>query len=672
MNTLNTITASIISALNSDTQVSALRDEAEQRIGAREVARSYMSTNLTELPELMTGFTMIEYKDARGEDQAKSELKNELIWLVTLTTTIETGFTSVTLLASILQHWAKEPLNVDWTLDIAVLVATKYHAAMTALDIISTELTTNGKGTANEYDVNMLSDEFKAYMGYEAEALRKSASMVCRPLDNQPMDWTSNVDGVGIDANMQLIRGKVAKGDAIDQRVLDAVNKLQAVAFRVSPAIIDAAHDCIDNGVGTAEEMRMYRDIIKYADKDLYFPVTMDKRGRMYYRGGLLTPQGTDFCKAAFQFAEAMPLGKTGLQAIAIHTANALGHDKVSLAERQQIITSYIDSGSFDNIADHFDVEANFPGADTFQALVAIKELQRLLAIGGNPANLTSALVCHQDGTCNGLQHMAAITHDLETATTVNCTASSIMDTPSDIYGLVAADAALNSDAALAALINKYGRGMAKNAVMITGYGAGEETVCKNVAKYLAEKGEDFTQGLAIGEAYLEAIARIAGAVNKLTGALKGRVAAFLEAGGEKVTWTTADGFVASTHYTDREQNRVRAGNFNVTVDRGTTCPLDDVKTLGAMSPNFVHSIDAAHLRMVVNACNHSLVTVHDSIGSHAGTYFATAKAIREQFVEVHVYDALGSLCDSLGVRAPRFKGEYNAVQALKSSYIFS
>ena len=74
MNTLNTITASIISALNSDTQVSVLRDEAEQRIGAREVARSYMSANLTELPELMNGFTMIEYKDARGEDQAKSEL----------------------------------------------------------------------------------------------------------------------------------------------------------------------------------------------------------------------------------------------------------------------------------------------------------------------------------------------------------------------------------------------------------------------------------------------------------------------------------------------------------------------------------------------------------------------------------------------------------------------
>ena len=327
------------------------------------------------------------------------------------------------------------------------------------------------------------------------------------------------------------------------------------------------------------------------------------------------------------------------------------------------------------NIRDHVDVRVKFPKASVFQAAVAIMEYQRIQnmkLVGIAVENIKSNLVCHQDGTCNGLQHMAAITRNRQTAITVNCVASSWDDQPADVYGIMAEYAAQKTKGDVHELIVKYGRDMGKNPVMITGYGAGEATIVTNTAKYLLAKGENSAHAEAIGKAYIEAISANAGAVKALTEALKARVGQAINKGMERFTWTTADGFVASTEYRDEEVNRVRAGVFNAAVPNMHPAQLDDVKTVGAMSPNFIHSIDATHCRMVVNACDHELVTVHDSIGSHAGTYFATAKAIRETFVQVHEYDALGNLCDNMGVRKPVFRGDYEAIEALESSYIFS
>ena len=80
---------------------------------------------------------------------------------------------------------------------------------------------------------------------------------------------------------------------------------------------------------------------------------------------------------------------------------------------------------------------------------------------------------------------------------------------------------------------------------------------------------------------------------------------------------------------------------------------------------------------MVVNACNFDLVTVHDSIGSHPSDFFATATAVREQFVAVHSYDVLADLTSSLNVDPINFINKrrstgYNASEALNSTYIFS
>lgn len=413
-----------------------------------------------------------------------------------------------------------------------------------------------------------------------------------------------------------------------------------------------------------------------YKDKEFYFPVTMDQRGRMYYRGGLLSPQGVDFCKAAMQFAEKKPLGIDGSKAMYIHLANVCGQDKLPIDERIQWV--FNNWGMLINIKTHRDVRKQLKGADTFQALVACHELSRLqqwIADCGEVADFMSGLVCHQDGTCNGLQHMAAITGDRKTAEAVNCTASNWDESPSDVYGLVAKAAQSHAEGSPKQMITDYGRKMAKNPVMVTSYGATPSTIVNNIGKFLTENGQNIANAQDIGDAYLEAINDTAGAVTQLTEAISSRVTFALEAGMKKFSWRTADGFLASTQYKDDEHMAVRVGLF-YTRKRGMgSAPIDTRKTAQAMAPNFIHSIDATHLRMVVNDCDHELVTVHDSIGSHASDFFTTGESIRKNFVRVHTeYDALQDLCNAIKQPLPEFPraGDYKVEEALKSAYLFS
>lgn len=671
-------------------EVSNLRDDAESRIGAREAARRFINTHLDQFPKLVEGDMIIAYKDDRQQEQTKQQSKNLALWTVALQTSIEAGYTSYAIMTTVFTEWALATTGVTWSQEAAEPVARKYVEAMRELFIFSKELTeheyTTSDGVAAVTRVVLLTDSFQEVLDKLIVSLRESAHMKCMPLANQPEDWTSMTDGVAERAGLQLVTG--AKSDLfVGKKVLSAVNKLQAVKFVVAPAIVSAAYNILDNvhlyltDELTEAEYRKREDAVRVMrairnmgnEQEFFFAITMDKRGRMYYRGGLTSPQGTDFCKAAFQFANGMPLGETGYKALCLHTANVFGKDKLSINNRMEWVR--YNTARLLMINTHYDVQETFAGADTFQALVAAKELQRLQVwedAGNATEDFVSTLVCHQDGTCNGLQHMAAITHNRSTAEAVNCTASTHDDVPTDIYGVVANKAADISTGIVKDAIEAYGRSMAKNPVMITGYGAGDETIVVNTAAYLTEKGKDATLGRDCGNAYLDSIKLVAPAVSNLTNALKARAKVAIQKGHSNIRWVTQDGFIVDIEYRDIECNRVRAGAFNAMVPSMRPAPLDEVKTAGALPPNFIHSIDANHLRLVTNECDHELVTVHDSIGSHAATYFETARVVRSQFANVHEYDALDSLCANLDAPKPEFIGDYDASEALESSYIFS
>jgi hypothetical protein len=655
-------------------EVTAQRQEAKDRIGAWQGAQAMVNAMLHLMPVLVGGEVTIKYNDDRGNESFKSESKNDILWLIALQSTLESGFITKAGLVALFQQWAKDHANTNWSDNSCRTVVAGFVLNMQkhcVINYTATKMSVNGAPiTAYECTPETITERNEFIT-----QLRDSSSMVCKPMLSKPLNWTHARKGVGEDANMGLIKGQVDNTKVMSAKVLNAVNKLQSVKFKIAPCMIDAAYLLLDNPElvdSTLEDTRMYEELIKFHKDEMYFPVTMDTRGRMYYRGGVITPQGTDFCKAAFQFAESKPLGESGFEAIAIHTAGTLGYDKVSINKRIEFIQSNIDCGTFAQVHTFMDVQRLFPSASIFQATVAILEINRILGhidSGRDPQDIRSNLVCHQDGTCNGLQHMAAITKNRQTAETVNCTKSSRDDTPKDIYGMIADFAADNTSGEVSALITRFGRSMAKNPVMITSYGAGKETIKKNTVAYLADKNIH-QHGDAIGTAYKDAINTLTSATRKFTDAVESRMKTAIASGQEVFTWTTADGFVATTEYRDLEAKRVRAGNFNAI--KPVDMELDEVKTSGAMAPNLIHSIDSTHLRMVVNECDHDLVTVHDSIGSHPSDFFTTGESIRTQFAAVHAYDAIGNLFSNMKARPVLFIGDYSAQEALESTYIFS
>lgn len=71
---------------------------------------------------------------------------------------------------------------------------------------------------------------------------------------------------------------------------------------------------------------------------------------------------------------------------------------------------------------------------DPWQCLATCMELRAALN-SPNPLEFESGLPIHQDGTCNGLQHYAALGGDDQGAKQVNL---DVTDLPSDVYTYVA------------------------------------------------------------------------------------------------------------------------------------------------------------------------------------------------------------------------------------------
>lgn len=72
---------------------------------------------------------------------------------------------------------------------------------------------------------------------------------------------------------------------------------------------------------------------------------------------------------------------------------------------------------------------------DPWQCLATCMELHAALE-SGDPFSFASSLPIHQDGTCNGLQHYAALGGDDRGARQVNLSSG---DRPSDVYSHVGA-----------------------------------------------------------------------------------------------------------------------------------------------------------------------------------------------------------------------------------------
>ena len=396
----------------------------------------------------------------------------------------------------------------------------------------------------------------------------------------------------------------------------------------------------------------------------IYFPHTLDFRGRAYPVPMYLNPQGNGLAKGLLQFADGKPLGTNEAACeLAIHGANCFGYDKASMQERVDWVVENQDrilqvaASPLDDL--WWAKEADEPWC----FLAFCKEWQGYCENGYDHVNY---IPIAKDGSCSGLQHFSAALRDPLGGAAVNLIPS---DRPADIYQSVIDKtkikviADLNGeDAAIAQAWLDYGmtRKTAKRCTMTRVYGSTLYSARAFVQEYITEndgrrRQEDPSYISALNNLEFDAsvyLARhIRTSINETVIAAKAGMdwlqdcSRILAKENLPIVWTTLDGFPVMQNYPDTRSNRVktRLGENLVylTLREELKNKLDKKRQSNGISPNWVHANDGCHLRMTVNLAAHNGVThfamIHDSFGCHAADVELLGACLRETFVDLYV-----------------------------------
>jgi len=233
----------------------------------------------------------------------------------------------------------------------------------------------------------------------------------------------------------------------------DRENEHRRWAREVSRALTT---DLSNMSLRASFNLALRRAIAHENDANLYFPHNMDFRGRVYPVPPHFNHMSSDFARGVLQFGEAVQLGQRGEFWLKVHLANLMGRDKLSFDDRVAYIDDHVHevlAAGADPFADNgrFWVKADKP----FQAQAVCRELSAVWMQPQHSRHLFESRVpVHQDGSCNGLQHYAALGRDEDGARAVNLL-NTDEDKPADVYSRVlqlvlkkiAADAALDCEA---------------------------------------------------------------------------------------------------------------------------------------------------------------------------------------------------------------------------------
>lgn len=433
--------------------------------------------------------------------------------------------------------------------------------------------------------------------------------------------------------------------------------------------------------------MLRFRDIPRF-----YFPTFIDWRGRIYYRG-LWNPQSPDAIRGCLEFAEGKPLGKRGLYWLKVHIANCCGYDKA----HPDLKVQYVEENH--DVLMHFledPLNVTPPDTDTcWQLLQALTAYRDALA-SGDPASYVCHVPIAMDATCSGLQHLSAMLRDAHGGRFVNLLPVNAAE-KQDIYTEVAKVAqevlpSLGDDVQQLYWKDKsITRSMAKRPVMTYVYGSTLNSTMDYVCEAMQDAGmqpikevrEDGTEEVLVSVPKLcvpVAKALRIGVVKTVPKASEAMqyLQQCCKVYSGVLRWITPAGMpvVNWSEQVIRKRLRLDSMGISCITIRKRTGELDVQKAINSVVPNFVHSMDAAHLCLVLQRFKGQMMAVHDSFATHSCDVDDMHEVIRKAFVNLYSKeDVLGLIGkfnpDVAHIKKP-VKGTLDLEGVLDSIYVFS
>ena len=425
----------------------------------------------------------------------------------------------------------------------------------------------------------------------------------------------------------------------------------------------------------------LYYNIIHIAylfrNQTFYLPVYADFRGRIYTLSNYLSYQGNDLARALLLFDSNETLNDKGLECLNIYLTNLAGYDKLSWNDRidkSNIITEQF----LDAALEYLNNESNFKIknlilniSEPFQFIsIGLAKLDYLKATEENNKCIIRNPILF-DASCSGIQHISALTLDTNLAKYTNVITDKenpSKEIPEDFYSYALElinEKLRNSDNPNIQKI-KLTRKIIKRTVMTIPYnislnGTGKQLeehfkkiwVLKNyeflIPENISVDGLSFTItskdfGL-LSKLVYNVLTTDIPSLKKLTNYFK-KIINILNLINIPITWETPAGLKMRFQQIKFEskliKNKLIKTSKPITISIPTD-KIDKIKMLRSFMPNFIHSLDASNVHLLLKnlSINNKipLYTIHDCFASTPNNIELLDLKVKEAFIEIYFKD---------------------------------
>ena len=539
------------------------------------------------------------------------------------------------------------------------------------------------------------------------------------PMLIEPNDWTNERCGGYILNEVMRGHDMVRRGDPTSiqgEKPLEFLNKIQKVAYRVNPFTVWVAEelDRLERAVGkflpiihhdlppkpvdiaeNAESRQEYKRacaevhnlqaqefrkscrtrmtmeaVARFKERDkFYIPWSFDYRGRAYPIPAFLTPQDTDFGKSLLMFADPAPVDSRAEYWLAFQVATTFGKDKATLDERQAWVKenthliACVASDPIKHIHDWSEV------SEPWQFLAACEEYYYCVL---KRTRTCTSLPVATDATCSGLQILAGLARDKNTAKLVNVVPSS---EPQDAYKVVAESATPACPKSIRPYMN---RGTVKRVVMTVPYNAKPFSNRGYIKDALKEKGieidkDDLTKTV---NAVRDAMDVVVPGPMAVMSWIEDEVSKAIDRGETELTWTTPSGFVVNQKLMKKQVVIIKLqlhGQCRLKVAVDDTDKVDKQHHKNATAPNLIHSLDASLLHLSALRFSAPIALIHDSVLCRATDMSMLSSIVRETYMHLFAeHDYLRDFAQQIGAETePPIIGDLEPESVIESTYFF-
>ena len=400
-----------------------------------------------------------------------------------------------------------------------------------------------------------------------------------------------------------------------------------------------------------------------------YIPWSFDYRGRAYPIPAFLTVQDTDFGKSLLVAADEAYITESGKKWLAFQVATTYGLDKSTMSERLNWVINnipLITRVAEDPIGNIGDWEA---ADEPWQFLASCEEYY---AVVTKRTRNTTRLFVATDATCSGLQILAGLARDRETAQLVNVLPS---DRPQDAYKVIAETAKPHIPNSLH---HVWDRKCVKRAVMTIPYNAKPFSNRSYIRDALKEKGleidkEDLTVTV---KAVRDAMNNVVPGPMSVMKWIEDEVSKAMKRGIEELDWVTPSGFVVSQHIMKKKVEKLDLqllGRCVLSVATEDSNEVDVNRHKAATAPNLIHSLDASLLHLATIRFNNPIALIHDSVLCRAVDMDSLSNIIRETYMLLFAeHDYLTEFAQQIGAESePPIIGDLKPETVIDSTYFF-